>query len=89
MNALRSAISGKTAGIMVEPVQGEGGVRPCPDRFLQDLRVAVGEQAFYASLKDYAVSNFYQIATRADFFAAFSRHTQVDLEPVIQRYFSN
>ncbi len=58
-------------------------------RFLQDLRVAIGEQAFYASLKDYAVSNFYQIATRADFFAAFSRHTQVDLEPVIQRYFSN
>jgi acetylornithine/LysW-gamma-L-lysine aminotransferase len=31
-------ISSKTAAVIVEPVQGETGIRPAPDGFLQDLR---------------------------------------------------
>ena len=37
-DALRSAITDKTAAILVEPLQGEGGIRPLPDQCLQGLR---------------------------------------------------
>lgn len=36
--AARAAISDETAAILVEPVQGEGGIRPAPDGFLHGLR---------------------------------------------------
>ena len=36
--ALQAAITEKTAGILVEPVQGEGGIRPLPDACLKGLR---------------------------------------------------
>ncbi len=36
--ALRAAISDRTAAIMVEPVQGEGGIRVLPDACLKGLR---------------------------------------------------
>jgi acetylornithine/N-succinyldiaminopimelate aminotransferase len=38
MAALRSAISDRTAAVMIEPVQGEGGIRPLPDADLQEIR---------------------------------------------------
>jgi len=37
-DALAAAITDKTAGILVEPVQGEGGIRPLPDACLKGLR---------------------------------------------------
>ena len=43
MNALRDAIDGTTAAIMVEPIQGEGGVRPASLQYLRDLRAAADE----------------------------------------------
>jgi acetylornithine/N-succinyldiaminopimelate aminotransferase len=43
MNAVRDAIGPETAGIIVEPIQGEGGVRPAPLQFLRDLRAACDE----------------------------------------------
>ena len=36
--ALKAAVSERTAAILVEPVQGEGGIRPLPDVCLQGLR---------------------------------------------------
>ncbi len=36
--ALNAAITDKTAAIMVEPVQGEGGIRAVPDAELQQMR---------------------------------------------------
>ncbi|MEV8465728.1 aspartate aminotransferase family protein [Fluviibacterium sp. DFM31] len=36
--ALRAAISDRTAAVLVEPVQGEGGIRPLPDACLKGLR---------------------------------------------------
>ncbi|MBV8521870.1 MAG: aspartate aminotransferase family protein [Acetobacteraceae bacterium] len=42
-NAVRDAIGPQTAGILVEPIQGEGGIRPAEPRFLQDLRAACDE----------------------------------------------
>jgi acetylornithine/N-succinyldiaminopimelate aminotransferase len=43
MNAVRAAITDRTAGIMIEPVQGEGGVRPASLDFLRDLRATCDE----------------------------------------------
>lgn len=43
MNAVRNAIGGATCGIIVEPVQGEGGVRPADMQFLRDLRATCDE----------------------------------------------
>ncbi|HEX4262261.1 MAG TPA: aspartate aminotransferase family protein [Acetobacteraceae bacterium] len=43
MNAVRDAIGPQTAGIVVEPVQGEGGIRPASLQFLRDLRAACDE----------------------------------------------
>ena len=37
-DALRAAVTDKTAAIMVEPVQGEGGIRPLPNQCLKGLR---------------------------------------------------
>ena len=43
MNAVRDAIGPQTAGIIVEPIQGEGGVRPASLQFLRDLRATCDE----------------------------------------------
>ncbi len=43
MNALRDAIDGSTAAVMIEPVQGEGGVRPATLDFLRQIRAACDE----------------------------------------------
>jgi acetylornithine/N-succinyldiaminopimelate aminotransferase len=43
LNELRHAIGPETAGILVEPVQGEGGIRPASDDFLRGLRAAADE----------------------------------------------
>ena len=38
LDAVKAAIGPETAGILIEPVQGEGGVRPVPNEFLRALR---------------------------------------------------
>jgi acetylornithine/N-succinyldiaminopimelate aminotransferase len=38
LEAARSAITDHTAGFLVEPVQGEGGIRPASQEFMQGLR---------------------------------------------------
>ena len=43
MNAVRNAIGSATCGIIVEPIQGEGGVRPADMQFLRDLRAVCDE----------------------------------------------
>jgi len=43
LNALRDAIGPETAGVLVEPVQGEGGIRAASLDFLRGLRAACDE----------------------------------------------
>ncbi len=43
LNAVRAAITPQTAGIVIEPVQGEGGIRPAHLQFLRDLRSTCDE----------------------------------------------
>ncbi|MBD9454938.1 aspartate aminotransferase family protein [Rhizobium sp. RHZ02] len=38
LDAVRSAITNETAAILIEPIQGEGGVRPATNEFLKALR---------------------------------------------------
>ncbi|WP_296763374.1 aspartate aminotransferase family protein [Sediminimonas sp.] len=37
-DALRAALTEQTAAVLIEPVQGEGGIRPLPDQCLRGLR---------------------------------------------------
>lgn len=43
LNELKAAIGPETAGILVEPVQGEGGIRPMSKEYLQSLRKIADE----------------------------------------------
>jgi acetylornithine/N-succinyldiaminopimelate aminotransferase len=52
MNAVRDAIGPHTAGILIEPVQGEGGVRPAELRFLQELRATCDEFGLLLALDE-------------------------------------
>jgi acetylornithine/N-succinyldiaminopimelate aminotransferase len=42
-DAVRAAITDETAAILIEPVQGEGGIRPAPPQFLNALRAICDE----------------------------------------------
>jgi acetylornithine/N-succinyldiaminopimelate aminotransferase len=52
MNALRDAITPQTAGILVEPIQGEGGVRVGSPEFLRDVRAACDEWGLLLALDE-------------------------------------
>jgi len=52
MNALRDAITPETAGILIEPVQGEGGIRPAQLQFLRDLRATCDEFGIFLGMDE-------------------------------------
>ena len=43
IDAVKAAIGDETAGVLLEPIMGEGGMREVPYRFLQDLRALCDE----------------------------------------------
>jgi acetylornithine/N-succinyldiaminopimelate aminotransferase len=43
LDALKAAITEQTAGIIIEPVQGEGGIRPVDPGFLRELKSLCSE----------------------------------------------
>ncbi len=56
-------------------------------KFLQDLRTLIGDDAFFAFLKDYATRENHHIATAADFFNILRLHTSKDITPLLNTYF--
>jgi len=50
--ALKAAITGETAAILIEPVQGEGGIRPLSDQALRDLRALCDEHGLLLILDE-------------------------------------
>ena len=58
-------------------------------QFLQALRGRVGEQAFFAFLKDYAAQMAGKRATSADFFRILRQHTSVDISDLLSVFFQN
>jgi len=49
---IREALTEKTAGILVEPVLGEGGIIPLPDSFLRELRWLCDEEGILLALDE-------------------------------------
>jgi hypothetical protein len=58
-------------------------------KFLDALRNLIGDQAFFAFLRDYANKNAYGIATAADFFTILRNHTSKNLDGLLTTYFQN
>jgi hypothetical protein len=56
-------------------------------QFLDALRKTVGDDAFFAALKDYVAQYQGKIATTADFFNVISQYSSADLTTVKQEYF--
>ena len=55
--------------------------------FLQAVRLRVGDQAFFAFLKDYIARYRGQIATRQDFFALLAAHSDAEITDLVKEYF--
>ncbi|MBN1453635.1 MAG: M1 family metallopeptidase [Anaerolineales bacterium] len=55
--------------------------------FLRDLRARIGDEAFYAFIKDYFTQNKGKIANRNDFFTILDAHTDVDYSDILRGYF--
>jgi len=55
--------------------------------FMQKMRESIGDDAFFAFIKDYTENHAYQIATASDFFETLSTHSDVDLSPILAEYF--
>ncbi len=51
-DALHAAINANTAAILIEPVQGEGGIRPLPDQCLKGLRALCDEKGILLILDE-------------------------------------
>lgn len=52
LEGAKSAIGPNTAGFLVEPVQGEGGIRPASDEFMQGLRALADEHGLLLALDE-------------------------------------
>jgi len=50
--AVEAAVTEATAAVMLEPVQGEGGIRPAPPAFLQGLRRLTEERGVLLALDE-------------------------------------
>ncbi len=55
--------------------------------FLDDLRTRIGDEAFFAFLKDYAAQFTHRRVSTADFFAVLRQHTNKDFSDIMQSYF--
>ncbi len=58
-------------------------------RFIRDLRESMGDEAFFAFLKDYYREYYGQIVTGQDFYMAAQSHAPYDLKPVFEKYFTD
>jgi hypothetical protein len=57
--------------------------------FIQDLRDAMGDQAFFDFIKAYIKQFRYDIATAEAFWVLLNQFTDVDLTPILEEYFLN
>lgn len=56
-------------------------------KFLEALRLRIGDKAFFEFLQDYAARYARSRATRADFFALLGEHTDADISDLLKAYF--
>lgn len=55
--------------------------------FIEDLRTRIGDDAFYAFIKDFAARFSYRRATTYDFFNVLREHTTTDFSDLMTAYF--
>ena len=55
--------------------------------FLEELRARIGDEVFFAFLKDYRTQNAQKIGTGDDFFRILREHTKVDFSDLTIKYF--
>jgi hypothetical protein len=84
------------AGFVDTQVYDGGGQRPYWDkvyltgaRFFEELRGRVGDEIFFAFLKDYYTRYAGKRATAADFFRVLRENTAADLSDLTAKYFKN
>ncbi len=78
------------------PIYAGNGFRPYTNavyfrgaHFLDALRQRIGDDAFFAFLKDYLAQENGKIATASDFFRILATHTSVDYSDLVHQYFQN
>ena len=78
------------------PVYAGNGFQPYTNavyfrgaHFLDDLRKRIGDEAFFAFLKDYLAQENGRIAAASDFFRILAAHTSVDYSDLVRQYFQN
>ena len=86
----------QNAGAVDTAIYDGGGQRPYWDkvylsgaRFFEDLRQRVGDEIFFAFLKDYYNQAVGRQVTSADFFRIFRENTATDITDLIIIYFKN
>jgi hypothetical protein len=84
------------AGYVDTQIYDGGGQRPYWDkvyltgaRFFEDLRKRVGDEIFFAFLKDYYTQYAGKRATGADFFRVLHANTAADITDLMIQYFKN
>ena len=58
-------------------------------KFLEDLRLLIGDEAFFSFLGDYALQFSQQIASADEFFTLLSKYSQEDMKPLFDKYFEH
>jgi len=83
-------------GYVDTPIYDGGGQRPYWDktyltgaRFMEALRERVGDEIFFAFLKDYYTQFVGKRVTTADFFRVFREHSSADISDLMKEYFQN
>ena len=83
-------------GFVDIPIYEGQGFRPYTNavyfrgaHFLEDLRARIGDEAFFAFLRDYLAQGRGKIVTANDFFRILSQHTGTDYSDLLRKYFQN
>jgi aminopeptidase N len=78
------------------PIYDGQGFRPYTNaayfrgaKFLEELRVRIGDEAFFAFIQDYLAQSRNKIVTASDFFRILSTHTSTDYSDIVRQYFQN
>ena len=57
------------------------------ERFLMELRQRIGDEVFFAFIKDYFAQANGRIVSSADFFRVLDEHTSMDYSDIVEKYF--
>jgi len=83
-------------GFIDTTIYDGGGFRPYTDAvylrggyFIHDLRERIGDEAFFAFLRDYLAQGRGKIVKADDFFRILNEHTSTDYSDIVRKYFQN